>query len=63
MYWAECAIFSVLSLLLMIICEKPVWIFPMYILIFAIVNLLLQMHLHKTWANDRIRIFHLDNSD
>ena len=63
MYWAECAIFSILSIVMMIIVEKPVWIFVACIPLFAIVNCCCFLYEHKTWASNRIRIARSENSD
>lgn len=61
MYWAECAICVVLFMFFFFFAEKPVWMFPIGIPIFAIVDFLWRVHLHKIWANDRMRLPRSEN--
>lgn len=56
LYWAECIIFAVLFIFMIFYAQNPVWMFPVSIPIFVIVNALWRMHLHKSWANARIRL-------
>ena len=62
-YWAECAICVVLFMFFFAFAEKPVWMFPLGIPIFAMIDFLWRVHLHKTWANDRMRIARSENVD
>jgi len=62
-YWAECVICAVLFVFLFLFVKKPVWMFLLGIPIFAIIDFLWRMHLHKTWANSRMRIARSENAD
>lgn len=55
MYWAECIIFASLFLVVTFTVNKPVWIFPVSIPLFVVFDGWWRMHLHKSWANGRMR--------
>jgi len=55
MYWAECIIFASLFLVVTFTVNKPIWIFPVSIPLFVVFDGWWRMHLHKSWANGRMR--------
>ena len=65
-YWAQCAMCAILFMILFVIAMTgigPIWVIPVCIPLFAVISLLWQMHLHKVWANERIRVERSDNVD
>lgn len=52
--WAELVIFTILLLVMLLISEKPVWMFPLSIPVFAVVNLIIRICMHKFWVNSKI---------
>ena len=55
MYWAECIIFAILFLVMPLIDSRLFWVFLLSIPLFVIFDGWWRMHLHKSWANGRIR--------
>lgn len=53
-FWAEFVIFTFLFLIMLLISEKPVWMFPVSIPLFLAGNVVCKLCLHKYWLKSRI---------
>ena len=54
-FWAEFVIFAFLFVIMLLISEKPVWMFPLSIPLFLTINLMFRICLHKHWLKSQIR--------